>query len=180
MAVYIDNKKYAILQTPKIKNQDITVTTNGNYYPSDEYTGFGLVRVKFPDPIYEEITVTPSIETQEILPSEGTDAISKVTVNPVTSDIDENIKPENIVKGTTILGVEGTFEFITETLEVSPSMKVQTFTPNEDVDGFSTVTIKAITSAIDEDIKPENIKKDVEILGVTAIVPSSPSFLYFV
>ena len=128
------------------------------------------MRVKFPDPIYEEITVTPSVETQEILPSEGANAISKVTVNPVTSDIDENIKPENIVKGTTILGVEGTFEFITETLEVTPSMKVQTFTPNEGIDGFSTVTIEAITSAIDEDIKPENIKKDVEILGVTGTV----------
>ena len=45
MTVNVTNKKYAILQKPTINNQDITVNVNGNYYPSDEYTGFGYYRL---------------------------------------------------------------------------------------------------------------------------------------
>lgn len=58
----------------------------------------------------EEITIEPSVETQEIVPSEGKNAITKATINPVTNTIDANIIPENIKKDTTILGVTGTLE----------------------------------------------------------------------
>ena len=58
----------------------------------------------------QDKTVTPSVTEQTINCDSGYVGIRSVTVNPVTSAIDSNIKPENIVKGVNILGVEGTFE----------------------------------------------------------------------
>lgn len=58
----------------------------------------------------EDKTVEPSISKRILYPREGNYGIKSVTLNPVTSSIDSNILPENIVKGVTILGVEGTME----------------------------------------------------------------------
>ena len=58
----------------------------------------------------EDRTVEPSISKRILYPREGNYGIKSVTLNPVTSSIDSNILPENIVKGVTILGVEGTME----------------------------------------------------------------------
>lgn len=54
-------------------------------------------------------TATPSTSSQTILPDTGY-TLSSVTVNAVTSSIDNNIKAENIKQGINILGVEGTFK----------------------------------------------------------------------
>lgn len=51
--------------------------------------------------------VEPTTEVQNILPDEGYNCLNKVIVNAVTSDIDEDIKAENIIKGVEILGVTG-------------------------------------------------------------------------
>ena len=56
----------------------------------------------------EEITVNPTTSKQTKTPSKGHNAITKVTVNAVTSAIDENIVAGNIKKDVTILGVTGT------------------------------------------------------------------------
>ena len=58
----------------------------------------------------EEITVDPTTSKQTKTPSKGKNAITKVTVNAVTSAIDNNIVAENIKKDVTILGVTGTHE----------------------------------------------------------------------
>lgn len=60
--------------------------------------------------VLEEKTVTPTTTNQEILPEEGIDGFSKIDVEAVTSNIDNNIIPENIKKDTIILGVTGTYE----------------------------------------------------------------------
>lgn len=54
--------------------------------------------------------VIPSIEVQEIVADEDYYALGKVVVDAVTSSIDDNIKPENIKQGVSILGVEGTMQ----------------------------------------------------------------------
>lgn len=59
-------------------------------------------RMETPEP------VNPSTIQQTIRPSGDNVGLASVTVNPVTADIDPNIKPENIPNGVTILGVEGT------------------------------------------------------------------------
>jgi len=62
-----------------------------------------------------------------------------------------------------ILGVETpTYQEVA----VTPTTSEQVITPEEGYDGISKVTVAAVTSAIDSDITPENIKKDVDILGV--------------
>ena len=54
-----------------------------------------------------ELTVVPTTEAQEIYP-ETNKSFVKVNVEPVTADIDTNIKPTNIREGVQILGVTGT------------------------------------------------------------------------
>lgn len=54
-----------------------------------------------------ELTVVPTTEAQEIYP-ETDKSFVKVNVEPVTADIDTNIKPTNIREGVQILGVTGT------------------------------------------------------------------------
>ena len=57
----------------------------------------------------EEIEVTPTTSQQVKTLGKGYNAITKATIKAVTSAIDANIIPENIVEGKTILGVAGTF-----------------------------------------------------------------------
>lgn len=55
---------------------------------------------------------------------------------------------------------------VVESLEVNPKSYNQVFEPGEDVDGFAPVTVTAVNSSVDRNIKPENIKQGVSILGV--------------
>lgn len=61
------------------------------------------------EPTLENKTVTPSTSQQEISAGEGYDGLGTVTVEAVTSAIDENITAANIKSGVTILGVTGTY-----------------------------------------------------------------------
>lgn len=54
-----------------------------------------------------------------------------------------------------------------QTKEIQPKVTDQTVLPDEGNVGFSSVTVKAVTSSIDSNIVPENIKSGVTILGVT-------------
>ena len=56
---------------------------------------------------------------------------------------------------------------VIDELNVTPSTSAQTITAPTGVDGYSPVNVAAVTSAIDANIVAGNIKKDVEILGVT-------------
>lgn len=163
MALYIGNKKYCTIKKSNVNNTDILITSNGNYTADEQYSGFGLVRVQVPEPIYDELTVTPKTTAQTLNPLN--DAFSVVYVNPVTSSIDSNIAAGNIKKGVSILGVTGTLEFTTEELTVTPTTAKQVKTPTKN--GYSKVTVNAVTSAIDGNILPANIAQGVVILGVT-------------
>ena len=163
MALYIGNKKYCAIKKSNVNNTDILITSNGNYTADEQYSGFGLVRVQVPEPIYDELTVTPKTTAQTLNPLN--DAFSVVYVNPVTSSIDSNIAAGNIKKGISILGVTGTLEFTTEELTVTPTTAKQVKTPTKN--GYSKVTVNAVTSAIDGNILPANIAQGVVILGVT-------------
>ena len=50
---------------------------------------------------------------------------------------------------------------------VVPSTSEQTISPDAQYNGLTSVTVNAVTSAIDSNIVADNIKKDVSILGVT-------------
>lgn len=55
---------------------------------------------------------------------------------------------------------------------ITPTTSSQTVKPDTGYDGLSQVTINAVTSSIDSDIKASNIKKGVNILGVTGTLES--------
>lgn len=61
-------------------------------------------------PETENIEINPSTEEQVFISEKV--GYSEVKIKGVTSEIDENIKPENIKVGTTILGIEGGYEGI--------------------------------------------------------------------
>ena len=53
------------------------------------------------------------------------------------------------------------------TLSVIPTTSAQNLTPSSPYTGYGSVTVAAVTSSIDANITAGNIKKDVQILGVT-------------
>lgn len=61
-------------------------------------------------PVLQEKSVTPTTSSQTIVADVNYDGLSKVSVGAVTSAIDSDIKSENIKKGVSILGVNGTLE----------------------------------------------------------------------
>ena len=66
----------------------------------------------------------------------------------------------NVIVGTKI-------EPTLSTLNVTPTTSAQSITPTSPDDGFDEVNVSAVTASIDQNIVASNIKKDVEILGVT-------------
>ena len=167
----VSTSKYSIIQERNASYEHLAVDRNGTYTPTSPNTGFDIVRVNVPEPQYVPLNINPSINTQTFTVDNIYLGYSPITVNPVTSSIDANIRPENIKKDVTILGVTGNIEFITEELTVTPTRRKQTKTPSSD--GYSKVVINAVTSDIDGNILPENILSGVEILGVAGTVIES-------
>lgn len=66
----------------------------------------------------QEKTVIPSTEEQIITADEGYIGLDKINVESVTSAIDSNIKPENIKKDISILGIVGTLESSESALDI--------------------------------------------------------------
>ena len=115
----------------------------------------------------ETFDVQPTTAEQTITPTAGS-VFSGGTVRAVTKEIDANIVSNNIKEGVTILGVAGTLkeEKPEERFNVQPTTAEQTITPTAG-SVFSGGTVHAVTSSIDSNIQPENIKQGVAILGVT-------------
>ena len=62
-----------------------------------------------------------------------------------------------------------------ESLNITPTTSVQTITATGGVDGYSPINVSAVTSSIDQNISAGNIKKDVQILGITGTYEGSGS-----
>lgn len=118
----------------------------------------------------EAKTVSPSTSQQIIVPSQNHDGLSSVTIDAVDASIDENIQSQNIKDGVTILGVEGTYVPPAPSLQnksVTPTISAQEISCDSQFDGLGVVSVAGVTSSIDQNITSGNIKKDVDILGVT-------------
>ena len=96
------------------------------------------------------------------------DALNTKIKSILTEKINK-IRPENIKSGVNILGINGNVtELNGETKTVTPTTSQQTITPTgTGKNALTQVTVNGVTSAIDNNITAGNIKKDVNILGVT-------------
>ena len=115
----------------------------------------------------QEKTVTPSdTTTQEITPDTGYDGMKKVTVKKITSSMISSLAADKIKYGEEILGVVGTYGPTSQIKQVTPTKQGMTVYPDGDIEFLQKVVINPVTSAIDDNIAPANIKYGVEILGV--------------
>lgn len=167
--VYHDSN-YTGLNSVTVKAVDATADSNIKAENiKEDVTILGVTGTFAGKKIDSYKTATPTTSYQTIRPDEGFDGISYVNVNPVTYNIDSNIKAANIKKDVNILGITGTYEGVErvyETLNVTPKVTIQTLTPGEGVDAFNRVEVEAVTSNIDSNILPKNIKRGITILGV--------------
>lgn len=80
---------------------------------------------------------------------------------------DNNISIDDLIARINDLPEAGTGEISLQEKTVTPTTSTQTIESDSDYDGLSKVTINGVTSAIDSDIKATNIRKGIDILGVT-------------
>lgn len=117
----------------------------------------GLSEVIVNSPNLQEKNANPSVSEQIITADSHYLALSKVIVNPV------NLQSK----------------------EVNPTTSVQTITADNNYIGLSSVQVNGVSSDIDTNIKPENIKNGISILNTTGtykgekFAPSFLSFYYF-
>ena len=174
MALYLGNTKITPIiskGTSTAKLITKSVDSNGVYSAADDdadgYSKF-TVNVQYTG---QEKTLNPSKTTQIIVPDSGYSGITKITLNPVTSSIDENIISSNIKQGVSILGVTGTLETkadpVLQSKTITPTKLNQTITPDTGYDALSSVIVNGVTSDIDSNITAGNIKEGVSILGIT-------------
>lgn len=151
------------LDARKIKKDEIILGVVGTYGPTSQVKN-----------------ITPSLNEQTIRPDSGFEYLSAVTVDRVTASIDGDIAPENIRNGINILGVTGTFEgdfkFQEKTGHVSAEDEI-IITPDDGYDALTKVVIPRVTSRVDSDITPGNIRQGVNILGVTGTYAPAPSMV---
>ena len=126
--------------------------------------------------VLEEKTVNSSTLSQEVLPGEGFDGLSKVTVEPYTLDsktVNSSTSQQTVTSSADGLSSVTVNPYTLDSKAVDPSTSQQTVTSS--ADGLSSVIVNAVTSSIDSNIQADNIKKDVTILGVTGTYESAPT-----
>lgn len=136
--------------------------------------------VKYIEPITQEKTVTPTKQQQEVVADSGFTSLSKVVVNSIPNNYQE-VKGEVLLKTN---GVHNVAPYETAKVEFEVNLEERTesavasgdliVVPSSGYDGMSKVIINKVTASIDPQIKEENIRKGVDILGVVGKFEGSP------
>lgn len=158
------------------RSVSITSTSGNTFTPSSGKNGITSITVT---PTNQAKTITPTTSSQTITVPSGYSGFGTLTVNAVTSSIDSNITAGNIKSGVSILGVNGSVtELNGTTLSVTPTTSAQSLTPTSPYNGYTSVSVSAVTSSIDANITAGNIKDGVSILGVTGTYTGEEQSLF--
>ena len=165
----------------KSQTKEVSYVNNGSFTlkPDESFDGISEanITVNVPEKVYktQEKTAVPTTSEQRIIPDSNFDALSAVDISAVDSTIDSNIIPENIKKGISILGVEGTNEpnvvplntvLAQDILSDEPSPQHLVYNAAEhNIDGYSNVEIERIAQ--------ESITKTITANGTITIRPSA-------
>ena len=147
-------------KTVKSSDTQQVVTPSGN--------NVGLSSVTVNPYILDDKTVDSSTNSQIITSSE--DGLASVTINPYVLDnktVDSSTVTQVITSDKDGLQSVTINPYVLESKTVNPSWVDQTITPSANKDGLSSVKVNKVTSDIDPNIAPNNIKLGVSILGVT-------------
>ena len=122
--------------------------------------------------------VAPTKSGFTVYPDGNIEFLQKVIIEPVTARVDSNIAPNNIRLGVEILGITGKFDgdykFQEKVVTASKEDMIE-LTPDSGYDAMTKVYVNRVTSGIDYNIRPENIKKGIEILNVVGTYEPAPS-----
>ena len=147
-------------KTVKSSDSQQVVTPSGN--------NVGLSSVTIDPYILDDKTVDSSTNSQIITSSE--DGLASVTINPYVLDnktVDSSTVTQVITSDEDGLQSVTINPYVLESKTVNPSWVDQTITPSANKDALSSVKVNKVTSNIDPNIAPNNIKLGVSILGVT-------------
>ena len=152
----------------------------GNIVLEDELN-FGNIKLDTVKvyPELENIEITPSKEKQTFK-SQDYYGYDEVKVAGITNEVDKNIKPENIRRDVSILGVIGSVEEINATeVSINPTEIEQVITPEEPYNGFSKVTVGA-QSGIDPAEYFETIvtSSNRNNFGINTLIKKIPNLKY--
>ena len=159
--------------TPKLQTK--TTTVNGKVTSDNGYVGLKEVTVNIQTaPTLQSKTVTPTKSQQNIAADSGYDGLSGVTVNPIP---DNYVIPSGTIQITEngVVNVSGkananvnvpSKEEEAKTVDLAMASGNQTITPTSGK-VLSQVVVKKPATML-----PENIKKDVNIGGVTGTLES--------
>lgn len=123
-------------------------------------------------PVIDPLSITPTTSQQTITAPSGTDGYSPITVNAVTSNIDDNIVAGNIKKDVEILGVTGTYEGVVPSGILSISQNGTYDVTNyatADVNVSSTAPAHYIEKTVDANGKLVNSTNIINFNGVTDV-----------
>ena len=129
-------------------------------------------------PELENLEVNPSKEEQ-IYKSKDYYGYDEVKVAGITNEVDENIKPENIKKDVSILGVTGNVEELNATeISVNPISETQVITPEEPYNGFSKVIVGAQSGVnIEEYFETTVTSSNRNNFGINTLIKKIPNII---
>lgn len=183
---------------PTSNPEGITVEVDSNYdalgkvkvNPIQAWMVNGLTpdKVKKGEEILELVgTYGPTSQVKQVAPTKSgftvypdgnIEFLQKVIIEPVTAAVDSNIAPNNIRVGVNILGITGKFDgdykFQEKTVTASKEDMIE-LVPDSGYDAMTKVYVNRVTAGIDYNIRPENIKKGIEILNVRGTYEPAPS-----
>lgn len=146
---------------PELEDLVVTPNEEEQNFKSDKY-GYNEVKVKAIETENKTAVIDFSnSDTVEVNSTSGK-YIKKVTINK-----DEDLVANNVKQGANIYGIKGNvIELVGQTKQANPAITAQTIVPDEGFNALTSVDISEVTSDIDSNIRAENIKQGVTILGV--------------